>query len=218
MPGGIDALARLNVTWLVQGQNCQQSFWARAKPADPLPDLFAFCDKLISDFEIGIQGRYAQLQTTDVQCIGAVATVLNPRLTAQSVKGYTTSFGFVTGDPMPPHDAAVLSLYTRYSGRRVHGRLYIPGIGESMQSGGTLTTAAKASLKNLGDWLVGQFGEGGSSPNYWYGVYSRANGATRMPGPPPYIAYSPLTHIPWYRHVPQERLGTQRHRKIGRGF
>lgn len=218
MPGGIDALARLNVTWLVQGQNCQQSFWARAKPADPLPDLFAFCDKLISDFEIGIQGRYAQLQTTDVQCIGAVATVLNPRLTAQSVKGYTTSFGFVTGDPMPPHDAAVLSLYTRYAGRRVHGRLYIPGIGESMQSGGTLTAAAKTSLKNLGDWLVGQFGEGGSSPNYWYGVYSRANGARREVGPPPYISYSPLTHVPWYRHVPQERLGTQRHRKIGRGF
>jgi hypothetical protein len=218
MPGGIDALIRLNVTWLVQGQNCQQSFWARSKPADPLPNLFAVCDQLITDFEIGIKGRYAQLQTTDTQLIGAVATVLNPRGAAQSVKGYTTDFGFVTGDAMPPHDAAVLSLYTPYAGRRVHGRLYIPGIGESMQAGGTLTSGAKASLKNLGDWLIGQFGMNGSSPNYWFGVYSRKNGATRNPGPPPFISYSSLTHVPWSRHVANERLGTCRHRKIGRGF
>jgi hypothetical protein len=218
MPGGIDALFRLNVTFYVEGQNCQQSFWARSKPADPLPNLFAACDQLITDFEIGVNGRYKQLQTTSTQLIGAVATCLSPAGSAQSVKGYTTEFGFVTGDAMPPHDAAVLSLYTRYPGRRTHGRLYIPGIGESMQAGGVLNAGAKSSLKNLGDWLVGQFGEGGSSPYYWWGVYSRKNGATRHPGPPPFISYSPLTHIPWYRHVPQERLGTQRHRKIGRGF
>lgn len=217
MPGGIDALFRMNATFFVEGQNCVQSFWARSKPNDPLPTLFAVCDRLIFDFEVGIYPRYKQLQTISTQLVGVVATCLNPPGVAQSVKGYIGEFGFVSGDAMPPHDAAVLSLYTRYPGRRVHGRLYIPGIGETMQAGGILTASAKTSLKNLGDWLLGEFGEGGSSPYYWMGVYSRKNGAVRQLGPPPYISYSPLAHIPWWRHVANERLGTQRHRKIGRG-
>jgi hypothetical protein len=218
MPGGIDALARLNVTFYVAGQNCQQSYWIRAKPTDPLANLFVWCDKICDDWRTNIWPRYAQLQPGTVQLIGSVCTVLNPRLTAQSVRAYTTDFGLAVGECLPPHDAAVLSLYTRFAGRRVHGRLYIPGISESLQDSGTLTAAGKTALKNLGDTIIGQYGDvTGASPNYWGGVYSRANGATRNPGPPPFIDYSPLTHVPWIRHVPNERLGTNRHRKIGRG-
>jgi hypothetical protein len=218
MAMGVDALTRMNVTYRTCGQTCQWSVWARSKPADPLPNHLAVCDKLISDFEVWIMGRMKQFMATDVQFIGVVATMLNPPNTAQSVKGYTTDFGQVAGDVLPPHDAAVLSLYTPYPGRRTHGRMYFAGIAEASQNQGILSATAKASIKNLADILIGTFGWDGTSPNYWWGVYSRKNGATRLPGPPPYISYSPLTLIPWTRYSVNEQLGTQRHRKLGRGI
>jgi hypothetical protein len=218
MPNGVDALSRLTVTYVYKGVNCLNSFWARSKPADPLTTFQQVTDKLILDYEIGVMGRMKQLMTTDTQFIGAVATMLNPLASAQSVKSYTTDFGQVAGDGLPPHDAGVLSLYTGYPGRRVHGRLYLGGVPESMTTGGELTAAYLTAMKNLGDWLIGQFGDAGTSPNYWWGVYSRANGRTRQPGPPPYFSYSPLTLIPWKRHVTNIRIGTQRHRKLGRGI
>lgn len=218
MPGGVDMLTRLNVTYQSCGQTCLWSIFARSKPADPLPNALAVTDKLITDFEVWIMGRMKQFMASDTQFIGAVATTLNPRGAAQSVKGYTTDFGNVAGDVLPPHDAAVLSLYTPFPGRRTHGRMYFGGVPESLQNQGVLTAAAKTSIKNLADILIGTFGWDGTSPNYWWGVYSRKNGAIREPGPPPFISYSPLTHIPWSRYTVNERLGTQRHRKLGRGI
>lgn len=166
---------------------------------------------------IGVWARMKQLMVTGCRLTALQALTMNPRGTAQSLAGFTTEFGSLSGEGMPPHDAAVLSLYTDYPGRRTHGRLYISGLGESIQTEGELTSSGEFSLKNLGDWLIQNFGENGFSPYYWWGVYSRANGATRMPGPPPFISYSPLTLIPWARHVPNKVLGTQRHRRIGRG-
>lgn len=218
MPAGADGLVRLNVTYTCAGQVCQTSFWARVKPTDPSPTWQAVCDNMILDFEIGVMGRMKQLQGASVQWIGAVAITLSPLGSAQTVKGYTTDFGAVAGDILPPHDCAVLSLYSRYPGRRVHGRISIAGIPESLQNAGELTSTGEAALKNLGDWLIGQFGEAGTSTRYWWGVYSRKNGNGIGLGPPPYITYDPLAHVPWSRHVPNKRLGTNRHRKIGRGI
>lgn len=218
MPNGVDALSRLTVTYVYRGVNCLNSFWIRSKDTDPLTTFQQVTDKAILDFEIGVLPRMRACMTTSTQFIGAVCTMLNPLASAQSIKSYTTEFGQVAGEGLPPHDAIVLSLYTGYPGRRVHGRLYLGGVPESLQDGGEITSAAQASVKNLGDWLIGQFGEGGSSPNYWWGVYSRANGRVRQPGPPPYFTYSPLTLIPWKRHAVNVRLGTQRHRKLGRGI
>lgn len=217
MPAGADGLLRLTAFYTFQSQNMQHNFWARVKESDPSPTWQAVCDHLITDFIAGIWPRMKQLMVTGVKLTSTQALTMHPRGTAQSLAGYTTEFGSVAGEGLPPHDAAVLSLYTDYPGRRTHGRLYISGIGESMQTNGELTSGAEFSMKNLGDHLVGSYGESGTSPYYWMGVYSRANGAVRLPGPPPFISYSPLTLIPWARHVPNKVLGTQRHRKIGRG-
>lgn len=195
----------------------QHNFWARVRNNDPSPTWQAVCDHMITDYIVGVWPRIKQLCVNSLQLTATQCMTMNPRGTAQSIAGYTTEFGSVVGDGLPPHDAAVLSLYTDYPGRRTHGRLYIPAIGESMQTNGVLSVAAGTSMKNLGDWLTGQFGQLGTSPYYWWGVYSRANGATRHPGPPPYIAYGNEYLIPWSRHVVNNNLGTQRHRKIGRG-
>lgn len=217
MPVGADGICRLTAFYRYKNQEMQHNFWARPKPDDPSPNWQALTDRMVADFMIGIWARIRLLTSTQMQLTALQAQTLTPRGTAQTITGFTTDFGAYSGDGMPPHDAAVLSLYTDYPGRRTHGRLYISGLPESIQSNGELTTEGEFSLKNLGDWLVQNFGEAGNSPHYWYGVYSRANGATRQPGPPPWISYSPLAHIPWARHVPNKVLGTQRHRKIGRG-
>lgn len=218
MPGGLDALFRLNITQVVNGQQCINSFFARSKPTDPLPSLAAVCDQLITDYELWIQPGMRGVQTGSVQHTQAQALCLNPPLVAQSIKSYTTVFGLVAGDTLPPHDAAVLSWYTVAPGRRTHGRTYLAGFPENRQNLGIIDAVGKADIKNLADTMLGRFGEGGTSPYYWFGVYSRKNGVTRDPGPPPMLHWSVLTHVPWKRFTVNEVLGTQRHRRIGRGI
>lgn len=173
---------------------------------------------MVFDFEAGIWTRMRQLMVSSVQLVGVTARTMNPPAAAQTIKSFNTEFGSVAGEGLPPHDAGVLSLYTGYPGRRVHGRLYIGGVPESQQDGGEFNATYQASMKNFGDWLISNFGEGGQSPNYWMVVYSRSNGRVRQPGPPPYFTYDPLAGVPIRRHVVNVRIGTQRHRKLGRGM
>jgi hypothetical protein len=217
MPVGADGILRLISYYSYKNQTMTNSFWARPKPDDPSPTWQAICDHMSNDFVIGVWPRMKQFMSSSVQLIATQTQVLTGGA-AMTIGSYTTEFGNVSGDALPPHDAVVLSLYTQYPGRRVHGRQYLPGVPESLQNQGELTDPAVALVKNYGDWLIVQFGENGFSPYYWWGVYSRANGVTRQPGPPPFLSYSPLAHIPWDRHVVQRVLGTQRHRKIGRGM
>lgn len=217
MPAGADGILRLTAFYTFKGQSMQHNFWARVRETDPSPTWQAVCDHMITDYIVGVWPRIKQLCVSSLQLTGTQAMTMNPRGTAQSLMGYTAEFGSLAGEGLPPHDAAVLSLYTDYPGRRTHGRMYISGIAESIQTDGILSASAKTSMKNLGDWLTGQFGQLGTSPYYWWGVYSRANGAVRHLGPPPFISYGNEYLIPWSRHVVNEVIGTQRHRKIGRG-
>lgn len=217
MPAGADGILRLTVFYTYKGQSMQHNYWARVKETDPSPTWQAVCDHMVTDHIVGVWPRMKQLMVSSLKMVAVQCMTMNPRGTAQSLMGYTAEFGSLAGEGLPPHDAGVLSLYTDYPGRRTHGRLYIPGIAESIQTDGELSASAETSMKNLGDWLIGQFGQLGTSPYYWWGVYSRANGAVRQPGPPPYISYGNEYLIPWSRHVVNKVLGTQRHRKIGRG-
>jgi len=216
MPVGADGLLRLTVSMTYKNQTMNNLFWARPKPDDPSPTWQALCDHMSNDFIIGVWPRMANLMCSGVKLDGTITRVLTGGQ-AQTIAPYTTEFGNVAGDGLPPHDAAVLSLYTMYPGRRVHGRLYIGGIPESRQEQGELNTDGLFYLNQLGAWLIQNFGEDGYSPYYWWGVYSRSNGVVRQPGPPPFLSYSPLAHVPWYRWSPSKVLGTQRHRRIGRG-
>lgn len=204
--------------YVYKGVTMMNQFWFRSKETDPLTTFQAVTDKIIFDFDLGIWARMKQVMCSSAQLVSATALMLTPPGVAQTIKSYTTDFGSVAGDGLPPHDAGLLSLYTGYPGRRVHGRLYIGAVPESQHNQGEMDSTYQFSMKNFGDWLVGQFGESGTSPNYWMVIYSRKNGRSRQPGPPPFYSYSPLAGVPIKKHVVNVRVATQRHRKLGRGM
>lgn len=143
-----------------------------------------------------------------------VTKVMAGALEYQAISNYTNVFGAKTGDGMPPHDAVVVSLYTQFHGRRLHGRIYIGGLSESDHNNGLLTSPAFAGLQAIGADLMTRFSQGGSFGSAWGTVFSRANGTTRNPGPPPHIVYDPLAALPWVRMTVSNRICTQRHRII----
>lgn len=218
MGHGIDALYRLNVTIAQNSVNCLQSFWFRSKPTTPAASLQIECDTICQQWRTFIRPKYQAFMTGECQLLAAVCTCLTPPSLAQTIETYSLIFGSAAGEALPPHDAGVVSLYSAFPGRRCHGRLYIPGVPEGQHLQGNLTTAWQTKLDDIGFALVAQFGETGTSSYVWGGVYSRKNGATRLPGPPPFISYSPLGHLPWKRYVANLRVATQRHRKLGRGI
>lgn len=217
MAGGVDALIRLNVTFYLHGVNCLQSFWLRTKPTSPAGTFKAETDKACEEFRVYIWPKYQLFCTSELQFIASVATMLSPLNAAQTVEAFTTLFGTVAGEALPSHNAAVLSLYSAYPGRRVHGRLYVPAVPESQTALSVISNTHTAKLKDIGDAMLAKWGETGTSPYFWGGVYSRKNGVVRLPGPPPYLTYSPLAHVPWTRCVANSRVKTQRHRLLGRG-
>lgn len=217
MGHGIDALYRLNVTFLLGQQNCLNTYWLRSKPNSPSVNLKEDTDTAILNWKLFIWPSYKAFMSNQVQLIAAVCTCVQPLNAAQTVAFYNTDFGSVVSEALPPHDAGLLSMYTGYAGRRVHGRLYIPGVPESLTAFGVLENSHVTKLANIGDALINNWGDAGTSSRFIGGVFSRLNGATRNPGPPPYISYSPLACVPWTRHIARASVKTQRHRLVGRG-
>jgi len=218
MGHGIDALHRLTITYYLHGVNCLNVLFFRSKPTTPSVNVQEDCDTLISNWMTYGWPKVQVLQSGEVQLVALTAQTLYPLNAGFSLSSYTTQFGSATGEALPTVNAAVLSLYTQTPGKRTHGRMYIPGITEADTSQSVLISTALTKLKALGDGLIAQWGLLGTSSRFWGCVYSRKNGNTVAPGPPPYIVYSPLAAVPWSRHLSQNRLGTQRHRKQGRGI
>lgn len=218
MGHGIDALHRLNVTFVLHGQNCINSFWFRSKPNTISNNFQQDCDAIVSDWFGVVWPKYQAFCSQEVKLIGMVAVTLSHPNLAQTVSTPINQFGSVAGDALPSHDAAVLSLYTHAPGRRTHGRLYIPGVPEVNQAGGNLNAVSQANLALLGDVLRTQFGIDGISQRYWLCVYSRKNGNGITETLPRAVTYNPLAGIPIKRTVANERIGTCRKRKLGRGI
>jgi hypothetical protein len=217
MGHGIDALYRMTVFIYLNSVQCQQQFWFRSKPTTPAPNIQTECDTIAADWRTYIRPKYQAFMTGECQMTGSITTCLNPDSLAQTVETYSLIFGSAAGDALPPHDAGILSLYSGYPGRRTHGRLYIPGVPEGQTAQGNLSTAWQTKLDDIGFTLLQHYGETGTFAYAWGGVYSRKNGAVRIPTPFPHYTYSPLAHLPWRRYVANLRVATQRHRKLGRG-
>lgn len=218
MGHGIDALFRLDATFFLHGVTCMQSYWFRSKPTTPSLKLQDDTDALVTEYNQYVWPQYKAFMSNEVQWIGSVAKCVEPIGVAQTVYTAVNQFGTIIGESLPSFNAGVLSLYSAYPGRSTHGRLYLPGIPEAEHQGGNLSNAQVVRMKNIADILLQHYSETGSSTKWWGGVFSRKNGAVRLPGPPPYIHYSPLAHLPWTRAVVNARVGTQRHRKPGRGM
>lgn len=136
----------------------------------------------------------------------------------QAIRPYGLRYGAQAPDTLPPHDASLLSLYTPFHSRRLHGRIYLPAVPEGEQVSGLVSDAHLQRVSNVGSIMVSRWGELGNSPNAWLCVFSRANGVQRVLLPFPHLTYDPLAAIPITRTVAHRDVATQRHRKRGRGI
>lgn len=217
MGHGIDALFRMNITFVVDGQNCLNSLWFRSKPATPSLSLQEDTDNLLTEWDTLFWPLWKVLQGTGCQNVAAVAQCMNPPGTAISIASYTTKFGTVAGDMLPSFCQATVSWYTQFPGRRVHGRTMIPGITEADVSASVLSSSAMTRLNNLALSYNNRYGVAGVSTRWWGVVYSRKNGNGTTTTLPRAITYSPLAGVPIARYVVHNEVGTQRHRRLHRG-
>jgi hypothetical protein len=218
MPAGADILYRLNITWFLFGQNCINSFFFRSKETSPLDTIPHELSDLHDDIRNHLLSSLRSVMSSDCQLLTSILFNLNGPEFYTDVRTYEGQFGNIAHSSLPTTIAQVLSWRTAYRGRRVHGRSYIPGVPQAAQVANELSPDGQSLLDNAGSNIVGFFGDGGSCRSAWFVCFSRKNGATRSPGPPPTIVYSPLAGIPVNRYVADTVLFTQRHRLAGRGI
>lgn len=214
MAGGLDALYKYTITWRYQNQSMNTVLWFRSKTTSPKTDAGQEVIAIMTEVSSWFTTNVLAFSNNGLQVIQAVGQVMAGGLAYQAILDYINTFATQPGDGLPPHDAAVISLYTPFHGRRLHGRIYIPAISESDQAGGNLTSAATVRLNKIASDYLTRFGENGTSSFVWGVVFSRANGTTRNPGPPPHIVYDQLAAIPVTRTIVNSLIRTQRHRLI----
>ncbi len=214
MANGLDTLYRSVLSLIYQGQLCQNVLWFRAKEASPYTTQQLECDAIDVNVDAWFVSEYQAFANAGVNFTQLVTQAVNGPEPVQTIRNYQAKYGAIAGEGLPPHDAVVVSLYTPFHGKRLHGRIYLTGISESDQNGGVLTAPSLARLNTIGTDLMTRFKEGGSFGGAWGVVFSRKNGMTRNPGPPPMLNYSSLAGIPWTRYTAHAQLRTQRHRRL----
>jgi hypothetical protein len=123
--------------------------------------------------------------------------------------------GLVVGDCLPGQNAMVVSLTTGQKGRRMHGRLYLPGVSETTSANGQVTGAQLTAIQALGAGLVEHYGPGGTYPTYRLVIYSPPTPPFKPKPAPPVHTDTLITPVTAYKadHI----IRTQRRRAIGVG-
>jgi hypothetical protein len=213
LPGNWDVLYQSILTSYYAGQQCQNVLFFRTRTNTPEVDV----EHELIDLQANINSWFVTGLVNFLNSGWSPATLVTKVVAGadpyQALSNYVNVFGAKGGDGLPPHDAAVISTYTKFHGKRLHGRIYLPGLSESDQTNGVLSNAAYAGLQTIANDLMTRFGVSGSFGSCWGTVFSRKNGATRMPGPPPYTAYNVLAALPWQRMTVSNFVRTQGHRK-----
>jgi hypothetical protein len=123
--------------------------------------------------------------------------------------------GTLTGDSLPPQDAAVVSLRTGIKGGRRRGRFYLPGLSETFQVDGRLTGTQLTNIQALIQAILNAYGPSGTESDYRLVVYSPEKltfAPPRVPKPRPGTLTTQVTG--W---VVDPVIRTQRRRAIGVG-
>ncbi len=219
MPDSPDILMRYVLTGSIWSQTTKTTLWLRSKETADTSDMLAYLNAIISDIEIFLLPRICDFATSDWSVQQAQVEVLAGANEFQVIKEYLGVDCQHPPDALPPHDAGLLSLYTPYHGRRLHGRLYLPGVPEAESAGGKLSEISRNELSAIGATMVSRYGQGSNNAFCWICVFSKKNGVERVTvPPPPKLIYSPLAAIPITRTVASQWVATQRHRKVGRGI
>lgn len=218
MPPNVDVLYRFTVTWSLLGQLCQNVFHLRGKETDPSASLDAALDALQGQLHANWSLFVKDRMSNQCSLVEEKLEILDPPVSPFRITDYTGIVGAVASPSLPSFNAAVISWQTGLSGRRLHGRTYIPGIAEQYVSGNDLTDGALSQFNQVKDQYLTFFGFDGASQVAWGVVYSRKNGDTRDPGPPPTIHHSVLMGVPIKYGLARRTIYTNRHRLEGRGM
>jgi hypothetical protein len=123
--------------------------------------------------------------------------------------------GDILGDPLPPQDAAVISLRTGVKGGRRRGRFYFPGITETTNQDGRMQGTQLTAIQALANGLINAYGPSGTENDYRLVVYSPEVLTFKPPRTPKPRPGTIITNVTSYTVDPVIR--TQRRRSIGVG-
>lgn len=213
MPGNWDVLYMSVLTSYYAGQQCQNVLFFRTRTGTPQPDV----EHELIDLQLNINSwfvtalvNWCSSSWSPQSLVTKVVAGADPY---QAISNYVNVFGAKGGDGLPPHDAGLISTYTKFHGKRLHGRIYIPGVAESDQTNGVLSNSAKAGLQTIANDLMTRFGVSGSYGSAWLTVFSRMNGVTRSGVPPDSLIYNPLAALPLQRITVSDFVRRQGHRR-----
>jgi hypothetical protein len=127
------------------------------------------------------------------------------------------------GDLLPPQCAMVVTLQTGLAGRRRRGRTYLFGFNEQVQVGGLWSSTFVANITSFFAGHYGEYGVGGTNPNWELGVWSERTASGCVPNPNgkgminietphPELAYTPSTGF-----AVRSTVFSQRRRTLGVG-
>jgi hypothetical protein len=218
MGHGIDALFRFTATWQLYGQLCQNVWFFRAKETDVSDTLDEDVNFMLNDTKPWLLDPMLEFMSTDVQLIQTEATTVEPLGQANAQKLWSGVGGLRESPALPSMIAAVISTHTGFTGRRTHGRTYLCGVPSIFANQNDLTSTGLTRLVDVATSWGNRYGRDGSSSRWWGVVFSKKNGVTRAPGPPPELHYLSLAGIPWRYVDARQGLFTQRHRLQGRGM
>lgn len=214
MPLPEDTLYQYVLQGTYKGQTIMNVLWFTTKENSPKNNAQEEADAIIGEISSWFAVNIFAFANVGYQAVQATVKVMVGAPPYQTVGTFVNTFGQIAGDGMPPHDAALVSLYTGFHGKSLHGRIYVPAISEADQEGGLLTTTAMTRLKRIGDDLITRFAFNGTSAYVRLGVFSRKAGRTLFPGPPPHYEYNAAACVHVTSHVVKNIIRTQRHRKL----
>jgi hypothetical protein len=123
--------------------------------------------------------------------------------------------GGISGEPLPPQDAAVIGFRTGLKGGRRRGRMYLPGLTEGVNTNGRLQGAQLTAIQGLAQGLTNTYGPSGVEADYRLVVYSPEKltfAPPKVPKPRPGSITTNVTST-----VIDSVIRTQRRRGIGVG-
>jgi len=142
------------------------------------------------------------------------------RLSVPAIGGdYTTGYPINGSGPSGMKDlrtAALISLRTGFLGRSYRGRLYLPAPDDSKLDLGVLTTTMVSDLETIFDDILAGVGEGGSSADLEWGVWSAKLGDIVTGGHITGYDWS-AGFFPINAYMVRNQMATQRRRGLGIG-
>jgi hypothetical protein len=168
-----------------------------------------FLQSILPKYQLFASQQWAAKTLTGITLVPAQEAFIEKRI--------ANGTGAQSDDSLPSFCAGLLSLRTGKGGRSRIGRLYLPGVAESLSSQSRLEGVYLGLLTDFGSALTATFGNNGAYPWNRYGVFSRKLGVTRVLLPFPHLTYSSAGFTIVTNTVARPEIATMRRRKLARG-